>query len=575
MLQIQQIRGEGLVPQDGDSCDPYVEIHIGGKKVHKTKFIANNNICPVWRDSVGTKLQWDGKAVVIEFLVYDHDTGMSDDFIGAARIEFTSAMLGHEVCVLLSPRPNKPKDQELLKQYKNFGRLWFTFTDTAAPVTTLPQWAPDVSKRLWLVCAKRLSCKGLVPVDGKTCDPYVDLRISGGRTFSTAPASKSKGDAVFTDIETFAFPWGGVSERLPHGLFVVVDDNDVMFDRTLGVHSFRFTPSMLNTEYSGKLLPNDKDPKSISLAEKVKGQLGTVNAYFVAVPAIVATNQLASAAFQVPTEVFGEIGADVASTEPVPAAAGAVATAATEDDAGVALTAEVAAKSHEQHARRMSKSMPIGGFSSSPPKASTGASPDAQQKGSSTPPKQNGTTAHDVRSPSQATTEEFSKMSARQRVILAYKMARQVNPRWRLPSAGMLSGTARFKGKNNKSKLADNEQRRRKDAAEAARRVAVAKKVHYDPDATIETKEAAAASREGFNLGDTVASVNIITVEGSLGRDRAPPKEERPSPWARSTVPRGTFMFPWRSFPEAVPPRNREVTPGPGAYLNPLHFVGA
>lgn len=179
-----------------------------------------------------------------------------------------------------------------------------------------------------------------------------------------------------------------------------------------------------------------------------------------------------------------------------------------------------------------------------------------------------------------STTEVLAALPAGKRVRLAYKLLKESVKRWRRPDAVFVSGTARLVVSSRRNESSYTPQRRQRDAREERFKCETAKTAHYDPNAVIDTKEAATAAREGFNLGDTVASTNLTSTIGSLrnthsGAPSPDRKLERSSSWAKSNVPRGTLMFPWRSLPATVQPKEREVTPGPGAYTKPLLFIGS
>lgn len=63
----------------------------------------------------------------------------------------------------------------------------------------------------------------------------------------------------------------------------------------------------------------------------------------------------------------------------------------------------------------------------------------------------------------------------------------------------------------------------------------------------------------------------------SRSASQTPRIESKPSAWARSTTPRGDYLYNWgpgKEFPSTVPPRHADPTPGPGSYTSPLFFMG-
>ena len=82
-VRISSIRAENLIPQDGNSCDPYVSVRFGEFHVAQTERISCNHTSPVWRELDQLRFNWDGVSALptLEFTVYDHDVIGSDDFV--------------------------------------------------------------------------------------------------------------------------------------------------------------------------------------------------------------------------------------------------------------------------------------------------------------------------------------------------------------------------------------------------------------------------------------------------------------------------------------------------------------
>ena len=74
-----RIRGENLAPEDGSTCDPYLNItihHLSGTQKLRTETVKENNQSPEWREIKDFQFAWDGQSQlpIVEFVVMDHDS---------------------------------------------------------------------------------------------------------------------------------------------------------------------------------------------------------------------------------------------------------------------------------------------------------------------------------------------------------------------------------------------------------------------------------------------------------------------------------------------------------------------
>ncbi|CUG69934.1 Hypothetical protein, putative [Bodo saltans] len=130
-VYISALRGENLIPQDGKTCDPYIEIRIGDHSA-KTEKQTQNHIDPKFTELSGFFFPWDGVSAMpaVEFFGWDYDYIGFDDFIGYARVPLHKSMLnsGSEIKVRLGIRDDG--DKKLLNQYGTLGNLYFCLTDS-------------------------------------------------------------------------------------------------------------------------------------------------------------------------------------------------------------------------------------------------------------------------------------------------------------------------------------------------------------------------------------------------------------------------------------------------------------
>ena len=300
-IQLTSLRAENLPPEDGKTCDPYVEIKLGEKKF-KTHKIEKNHINPQWDQLESIKIPWDGRSEMpqIEFTVMDHDTFSRDDFLGFARLQLHPSMLGKEMKVALQIR--NEGDAAMLKEHQTLGNIYFTVNSDAqvassqspqrqvtepSPMgTRQPTSASDDYRRQGTttipggagqaenVTIKFVALRGtnLAPVDGTTCDPFVQVTING-KSWKTEKVSKNCKNPVWTKLGEFTFPWDGKSE-LPQCTFEVVDDNMVFSDEHIGYAKAQLHPSMLGTEAFVNLGAGSKTKQA--LIDK-HGSLGSIH----------------------------------------------------------------------------------------------------------------------------------------------------------------------------------------------------------------------------------------------------------------------------------------------------------
>ena len=105
-LVINVVKGRNLVAKDRSgvfgkkkASDPYVKVLFGGKKYGKTKDISKT-LNPEWNETfnfkLGTKqvqkaLRGDSKHNMLEFIIFDKDTGNNDDPMGTVSFPLTMA----------------------------------------------------------------------------------------------------------------------------------------------------------------------------------------------------------------------------------------------------------------------------------------------------------------------------------------------------------------------------------------------------------------------------------------------------------------------------------------------------
>lgn len=152
--------------------------------------------------------------------------------------------------------------------------------------------------------------------------------------------------------------------------------------------------------------------------------------------------------------------------------------------------------------------------------------------------------------------EKLSKMTAHDRVIAGYKLAAQRRAQRCRPSASFKSGSVRDPYHIHGGPVEKTEQQKRKEAAQ---------------------QQAEEEKRAKFSKGKKEPSNLHEYIEAARKSVTEKPEQFKrcPSAWTRDTTPRGGYMFNWKSFPEAVPRKKIADTPGPGAYTDPLHFVGS
>ena len=117
-----------------------------------------------------------------------------------------------------------------------------------------------MSKELYF---SSLRGENLIPEDGKTCDPYVIVKV-GTETYTTEYVTGNHANPVWTKLDKFILPWDG-KNAMPEIELIAMDHDTVFSDDFLGYARIRLHPSMIGTEIRVLLGPrSESDSKLLS-----------------------------------------------------------------------------------------------------------------------------------------------------------------------------------------------------------------------------------------------------------------------------------------------------------------------
>ncbi|XP_015785297.1 multiple C2 and transmembrane domain-containing protein isoform X1 [Tetranychus urticae] len=177
-----------------DSCgtsDPYVKLKFGNKQVYKSKIIPKN-LNPVWDEY--TVLAIEDVFQPLSIKVYDHDFGLTDDYLGTATLDLTRLELNKTtelefnltesgldesdpdkiwgqiyLTVTLIPKTQEEKEQLCRKPFRNVN-LTASGENTSKKLKT-QQW--DSVVNIVLVEGKNLTPKD----ENGLSDPYIKFQL--------------------------------------------------------------------------------------------------------------------------------------------------------------------------------------------------------------------------------------------------------------------------------------------------------------------------------------------------------------------------------------------------------------
>lgn len=115
--------------------------------------------------------------------------------------------------------------------------------------------------------------ENLIPEDGKSCDPYVIVKV-GTETFTTETISTNHINPAWTKLEKFILPWDG-RNAMPEIELIAMDHDTVFSDDFLGYARIRLHPSMIGTEIRVLLGPRNENES------KLLTKFGTLGHLFV------------------------------------------------------------------------------------------------------------------------------------------------------------------------------------------------------------------------------------------------------------------------------------------------------
>jgi hypothetical protein len=120
-LVVRVVEARSLSPADVNGwADPLAEVYIGDKRIGKTRHI-NKTLNPVWNETFSKSIE--DKIDTIRVEIYDHDTLLSNDFLGQYTDELQR--FGDD----WSDIWYRLKDQKNEKNVKGYVRLWVQICD--------------------------------------------------------------------------------------------------------------------------------------------------------------------------------------------------------------------------------------------------------------------------------------------------------------------------------------------------------------------------------------------------------------------------------------------------------------
>ncbi|XP_037078873.1 multiple C2 and transmembrane domain-containing protein-like isoform X2 [Pollicipes pollicipes] len=180
LLQVRLRYGRHLPAMDaGGTSDPYVKFKLGSRVVYKSD-IAYKTLNPVWDEGFQVILRNPYQKLLLK--VYDHDWGIHDDFIGQAKLDFSTLPLNEErevtvalvnpavsgtcgtitVAVVIASTTRDEMEEAKLAESK---------PPAAEKGTKGQPWTGIVNVVL-------VKAKGLLAMDaGRTSDPYVKFKL--------------------------------------------------------------------------------------------------------------------------------------------------------------------------------------------------------------------------------------------------------------------------------------------------------------------------------------------------------------------------------------------------------------